>query len=86
MTRANFTPSAHCYHRTFYNRARRELLKRGDLGSLVLNNAGHVVGLLIGGSTTKNVTYFTHLVELITDIKQATGTKAVRLMGSDVSY
>ena len=58
----------------------------GDSGSLVLNNAGYVVGLLLRGSGAKNVTYFTYSVELISDIKQATGATAVRMMGSDVSY
>lgn len=59
---------------------------KGDSGSLVLNNAGQVVGLLVGGCAMKNTSYFTHAADLIADIKEVTGAKSVKPMGSDVSY
>ena len=52
---------------------------------MVLSHVGCVVGLLVQCSA-QNVTYFTHSVDLIADIKEATGAKAVILMGSDVPY
>lgn len=57
---------------------------RGDSGSFVLNNLGHVVELLFGGSNIKNVSYFTHAADLVTHIKEMTGAKGVRLLGSDL--
>ena len=60
--------------------------EKGDSGSFVLNNVGRVVGLLFGGCGVKNVSYFTHAKDLIADIKEVTGAKAVRLVGSDVAY
>lgn len=55
---------------------------KGDSGSLVLTLDGEVVGLLLGGSKAKNVSYFIHGVDLVADIKAVTGAVAVRVMGS----
>lgn len=60
---------------------RRSFSEEGDSGALVVTRSGEVVGLLFGGSQGKNVSYFTHVNDLVEDIKAVTGAVAVRMMG-----
>lgn len=60
--------------------------KGGDTDAVVLN-IQRVVGsrAAFAGSQRKNVSYFTHAVELVESIKAVTGAMAVRVMGSPFS-
>ena len=53
----------------------------GDSGSLVFNQNGHVVGMIIGGAEWGDYTYMTHIDDLFADIKAATGATMVRIQG-----
>ncbi|OJJ44552.1 hypothetical protein ASPZODRAFT_134633 [Penicilliopsis zonata CBS 506.65] len=58
----------------------------GDSGSIVLDGAGRVVGLLFGGCQNKTASYFTHVRDLVKDIREVTGASGVRIMGCDVRF
>ncbi|PKY07427.1 hypothetical protein P168DRAFT_302357 [Aspergillus campestris IBT 28561] len=62
----------------------RYVVAAGDSGSLVFDHIGFVVGLLVGGSFTGDVGYFTHISDLVEHIKMVTGAVDVRLRGSIV--
>jgi hypothetical protein len=52
--------------------------QKGDSGSFIYSIGDYrVVGMLWGGSD--RVTYFTHIGDLVADIKQVTGARDVRL-------
>jgi len=54
-----------------------------DSGSIVVNMMGwlEMVGMVWGGKKVENqVTYFTHVHDLVEDIKQVTGARDVRIL------
>lgn len=53
----------------------------GDSGSLVFNQNGHVVGMIVGGAEWGDYTYMTHIDDLFADIKATTGATMVRIQG-----
>ncbi|KAL2820228.1 hypothetical protein BDW59DRAFT_150909 [Aspergillus cavernicola] len=57
--------------------------REGDTGCLIFNKGGDVVGLLFAGSNSNDRGFFTHSVDLVADIKAATGASEVRLLGDD---
>lgn len=54
----------------------------GNSGAFVVNDGCEVVGILFGWTEVKNVAYFTHIVDLVEDIKAVTGATTVRVWGS----
>ncbi|PWY95910.1 hypothetical protein BO94DRAFT_581066 [Aspergillus sclerotioniger CBS 115572] len=53
--------------------------QQGDHGSLLLNKRKEVVGMIFGGASGGEIAYFTHISDIISDIKNMTGASEVRL-------
>lgn len=53
---------------------------RGDSGALVIDSQARVVGLHWGGLDSGSVAYFTHIEDVLEDIKRVTGAKEIRMM------
>lgn len=51
----------------------------GDSGSFIFDDQGGVVGLLYGGSDRNDTAYFTHILDIIEDVKAITGAADVRI-------
>ncbi|OOO10290.1 hypothetical protein OAory_01060980 [Aspergillus oryzae] len=51
----------------------------GDAGALFFTRTGDVAGMCTGGSVRGGLVYFTHIHDLVDDIKQVTGAKDIRL-------
>ncbi|KAE8310098.1 hypothetical protein BDV41DRAFT_579904 [Aspergillus transmontanensis] len=51
----------------------------GDSGALFFTRTGDVAGMCTGGSVRGGLVYFTHIHDLVDDIKQVTGVKDIRL-------
>lgn len=53
---------------------------RGDSGALVIDSQARVVGLHWGGLDSGSVAYFTHIEDVLEDIKRVTGAEDIRMM------
>ncbi|PYI12365.1 hypothetical protein BO78DRAFT_424819 [Aspergillus sclerotiicarbonarius CBS 121057] len=59
---------------------------RGDYGSLVYDEFGFVHGVLFGGNENEDMGYFTHISDVLTDMKSAVpGLEEIRVLGEDSS-
>lgn len=53
----------------------------GDSGSLIFDELGNVHGMLFGGNDVGTLAYFTHITDLVADIKRALpGVVEIRLL------
>ena len=55
---------------------------RGDSGAFVFTQSGEVIGVVFAGHEQRPVTYFTHITDVFSDIKQKTGATEVRIYES----
>lgn len=55
------------------------VVDEGDSGSLVFTEELSVVGMVFGGALGGDIGYFTHIQDLVADIKRVTGARDVRL-------
>lgn len=55
------------------------VVEEGDSGSLICDLAGTVVGMCFGGSHAGDILYFTHIADLIQNIREVTGVSEIRL-------
>ncbi|OXV06241.1 hypothetical protein Egran_05991 [Elaphomyces granulatus] len=55
---------------------------KGDSGAFVFTQSGEVIGVVFAGHEQRPVTYFTHIADVFSDIKQKTGATEVRIYES----
>lgn len=61
----------------------RKSLKESDLGFFACNFDQLMVGMGVSRQVASGITYFTHVVDLVADIKEVTGAKDVQLPLTD---
>lgn len=75
--------TAQTFEHSIVGRDRRSLSKDCDIGSFVCYFAQLMVGMVISRQAASGITYFTHVEDLVPDIKDVTGAKDVRLPFTD---
>ena len=57
-----------------------QVVKPGDSGSLIFTQqTGEVVGMCVGGSSRGDIGYFTHIGDILDNIREVSGVSEIRL-------
>ncbi|RAL04826.1 uncharacterized protein BO80DRAFT_483291 [Aspergillus ibericus CBS 121593] len=67
------------YEHSVPNHSRPPFAIPGDAGSMVVAPDGSVLGMLVGGYVRKETVYYSHIKDVLDDIKEVTGAVKVRL-------
>ncbi|KAE8163749.1 hypothetical protein BDV40DRAFT_287471 [Aspergillus tamarii] len=62
---------------------KHDFFKPGDSGSLIYDERGRIVGMAFGGQMTGQIVVFTHIDNLIADVKDQTGAERVVFYGQE---
>ncbi|KAE8140108.1 hypothetical protein BDV38DRAFT_280573 [Aspergillus pseudotamarii] len=62
---------------------KHDFFKPGDSGSLMYDERGYIAGMAFGGQVSGQIVVFTHIDNLIADIKERTGAKRVVFYGQE---
>lgn len=62
---------------------KHDFFKPGDSGSLIYDERGRIVGMAFGGQMSGQIVVFTHIDNLIADVKDQTGAERVVFYGQE---